>query len=180
MKHPSEAKFSDHENALEDDDDWISKSQLKRESKDIQLLGKKLGTLNPEQLSRVPLPENLIDALSLAHKIAHKHGAVKRQFQYIGKLLRSMDVEPIIQAVKDFEDADNSSKALFKKMEFWRDRIVTEGETAIDECCAQYPDMDRQKLRQLSRNHKNANTDAKRTRFARQIFQEIQACLNAQ
>jgi ribosome-associated protein len=177
MKHQTEAQFSQNKDELEDDEDLISKSQLKRDSKDLQLLGKKLAALNPEQLERVPLDEKLLDAIALAHKIANKRGALKRHFQYIGKILRSIDVEPIISAVEDIEDSDNSAKLNFKKVEYWRDRILSEGEAAVNAYCDQQAQADRQKLRQLARNLKQANTEDKKTRFARQIFKEVQASL---
>ena len=164
---------------MEDDENWVSKSQLKRDSKELQHLGKKLAALSPEQLARVPLDDRMSDAIELAHKLSNKRGALKRHFQFIGKILRSMDVEPIIAALNRIEDADNHSKLLFKKLEYWRDRIVAEGDDAINECCAQYQSIERQKLRQLSRNLRNAKTDDKKTRFARQIFKELQASIDA-
>jgi len=180
MTQQTEAQFSSGAPELEDDENWISKSQLKRDSKDLQKLGKKLAAFSPEQLAKVPLDDRMIDAIELAHKLSNKRGALKRHFQFIGKILRSIDVEPIIAAVNRIEDTDNQSKLLFKKLEYWRDRIVAEGDDAINECCEQYPGVDRQKLRQLSRNYRSAKTDDKKTRFARQIFKELQASISDQ
>ncbi len=179
MKPQTEAQISQQQNEIDDDQDWISKSQLKRDSKELQNLGKKLTSFSADQLTKVPLNETMKDAIELAHKLSNKRGALKRHFQFIGKVLRSIDVEPILQAVEAIEDTDNSSKLIFKKMEYWRDRIVAEGDPAINECCDQHDNMDRQKLRQLSRNLKQAQTDEKKTRFARQIFKEIQLSLNS-
>ena len=178
MKHQTEAQFSDEADHI-DHEEWISKSQLKRDSKDLQGLGKKLASLSQEQLAKVPLDDTMQDAIALAHKLANKRGALKRHFQFIGKILRATDVEPILQAVAAIEDTDNSRKLIFKKMEYWRDRIVAEGDPAINECCDQHGNIDRQKLRQLARNHKQAPTEEKKTRFARQIFKEIQASLGS-
>lgn len=178
MKQQTEAQILDTPQDVENDEEWISKSQLKRDSKDLQKLGKKLAALSAEQLSRVPLNDKMIDAIELAHKLSHKRGALKRHFQFIGKILRSIDVEPIITAVERIEDADNSSKLLLKKLEYWRDRILAEGDIAINECCEQYTNMDRQKLRQLQRNYRQAPTDDKKARFARQIFKELQATIS--
>ncbi|MCP4075165.1 MAG: DUF615 domain-containing protein [Gammaproteobacteria bacterium] len=177
MKHQTEAQISDDQNDIDENEDWVSKSQLKRDSKDLQSLGKKLASFNAEQLAKVPLNDKMLDAIELAQKLSSKRGALKRHFQFIGKILRSIDVEPILAAVQAIEDTDNSGKLIFKKMEYWRDRIVTEGDPAIDECCDKYHNMDRQKLRQLSRNLKKAPSEEKKIRFARQIFQEIQAVL---
>lgn len=168
---------ADDEDSLEDAYDEVSKSQLKRDSKDLQRLGKQLTAYSDEKLGKVPLGEKLLDAILLAQKLSNKRGALKRHFQYIGKILRSIDVEPILAAMAKIEDSDNSQKLLFKKMEYWRDRIISEGDPAINDCCEQTPSMDRQRLRQLSRNYKQAASEDKKTRFARQIFKEIQACL---
>lgn len=177
MKHQTKAQISGQHNGIDKYEDWISKSQLKRDSKELQSLGKKLASFSTEQLAKVPLNDKMQDAIELAHKLSNKRGALKRHFQFIGKVLRSIDVDPIISAVEAIENTDKSGKLIFKKMEYWRDRIVAEGDPAINECCEQNNNMDRQKLRQLSRNHKQAQTDAKKTRFARLIFQEIQASL---
>ena len=178
MKHQTEAQISDEPDQIEGEEDWVSKSQLKRDSKGLQSLGKKLASYGPEQLAKVPLNDKMLDAIALAHKLSNKRGALKRHFQFIGKVLRSIDVEPILAAVASIEDTDNSSKLIFKQMEYWRDKIVAEGDPAINECCEQHENMDRQKLRQLARNLKQAPTEDKKTRFARQIFKEIQAVLN--
>ncbi len=178
MKHQTEAQISDEQPDIDENEDWVSKSQLKRDSKDLQRLGKTLASFNAEQLAKVPLNDKMVDAIALAQKLSNKRGALKRHYQFVGKILRSIDVEPILDAVKAIEDTDNSSQLIFKTMEYWRDRIVAEGDPAIDECCDQHDNMDRQKLRQLSRNLKKAPSEEKKTRFARQIFKEIQAVLN--
>ena len=180
MTQQTEAQISSDAPDLDDDENWISKSQLKRDSKELQKLGKKLAAFTPDQLARVPLDDRMIDAIELAHKLSNKRGALKRHIQFIGKILRSIDVEPIIAAVHRIEDTDNQNKLLFKKLEYWRDRIVADGDDAINECCDQYAELDRQKLRQLSRNYRNAKSDDKKTRFARQIFKELQASIGEQ
>lgn len=174
MTQQTEAQNSSSTDQFNDDEDWISKSQLKRDSKDLQKLGKKLAALNPEQLAKVPLQDNMVDAIALAHKLSNKRGALKRHFQYIGKLLRATDVEPIIEVINRIEDTDNQNKLHFKKLEYWRDRILAEGDDAINACCDQHAAADRQKLRQLARNFRNAGNDEKKTRFARQIFKALQ------
>lgn len=174
MKPETEAQISDQPE-IDDNQDWISKSQLKRDSRDLQNLGKKLASFSQQQLDTIPLDDTMKDAIALAHKLSNKRSALKRHFQFIGKILRSIDVEPIQQAVDVIEDTANSSQLKFRKIEYWRDRIVEEGDPAINECCEQHDNMDRQKLRQLSRNLKKAPTDEKKTRFARQIFKEIKA-----
>ena len=158
-----------------DDDSGIdkkSKSQVKRELKALQDLGKKLAGYNQEQLAKIPLNEQLLEAIRLAHKIANKRGALKRHFQYIGKLLRNLDPTPIIQAVELIEQADRQNRQRFKRLEQWRERILAEGDPAINQLCQESPQMDRQKLRQLARNHQAA-TEQHKVKFARQLFKEL-------
>lgn len=176
MKPQTEAMNSDltDDEDLEDlDDQWISKSQLKRDSKDLQKLGKKLVAYTPQQLSRIPLNDTLLDAIHLAHKLLNKRAALKRHFQFIGKILRSIDTDPIFNAVSVIENDDQGTKLLFKKIENWRDRILETGDLAINECCDAHAQIDRQKLRQLGRNYRQAPSEEKKTQVARQIFKEL-------
>ena len=154
--------------------EYPSKSQLKRDSKALQELGKKLSRLNPDQLAQIPLNAPLEDAIALSHKLANKRGALKRHHQYIGKLLRNTDATAIIESVQAIEDAQANSVQVFKNIERWRDRILQEGDSAIQEFCSQHEFGDRQKLRQLYRNHGQA-TDDQKIRFARLLFQELRA-----
>lgn len=178
MSSQTEAPIDTLETDLEEDIEWVSKSQLKRDSKALQDLGKKLSHYNDQQLDRIPMPEALKDAIELAQKISNKRSALKRHYQYIGKLLRNIDVEPIIQAVEKIEVTDQDQKRQFKLAESWRDKITELGDEAINACCQQHPQMDRQRLRQLFRNHRNANSPEKKTRLSRELFREVQAQLS--
>ncbi len=172
MSRQTEAPFSADQEHTEEQVEWVSKTQLKRDSKALQDLGKKLSQFNPEQLAKIPLNDELLDAIRLAHKIANKRGALKRHYQYIGKLLRNIDAEPILLAVQALEQVDAHNRQLFKQIENWRDRILAEGDPAIQALCAEHGQMDRQKLRQLWRNHQAGN-EQQRTRIGRQLFREL-------
>lgn len=177
MKPQTEAPFSDCEVHTEDGVECISKTRLKLNSKSLQNLGKKLCTYNDDQLARIPLGEKILEAISLAHKLSNKRSALKRHYQYIGKLLRSIEAGPVVQAVEALEDASRFNKQAFKQSEYWRDRILEQGDKAIFECCQQYPYMERQDIRQLWRNHHLASCDEKKNRFARLLFKKIHAGL---
>lgn len=173
MRTEEEAQIEDSEEEFE----IISKSQLKRESQALQELGKKISHYNADQLARIPLDDKLKDAIAVAHKLVNKRSALKRHYQYIGKLLRNVDVEPIQSAVDDIENAAQKNRQHFKQLEYWRERILDEGDNAINECCTQYPLLERQQLRQLWRNHQHAK-DEKKHHIARQLFRELQACID--
>ena len=168
------------ENEAEFDDiEYVSKSQLKRESQALQDLGKKLAALPLDHLARIPLDDQLRDAIDLAKRIQNKRSALKRHYQFIGKLLRARDPDPIIAALAELDRESQQSIQLHHRAERWRDRVIDEGNGAIDALVAELPAADRQKLRQLWRNHGNAPSDAKRTQNARLIYKEIRRVLDA-
>jgi ribosome-associated protein len=156
----------------QDDEDWISKTQRKRECDALQQLGEELLTLKNDELDSFDLPDDLYDAIRAAKKI-RQHGALKRQKQFIGRLMRTVDAEQVEQRLNAIRHKDDINNAQFKRMEKWRDRILDEGDTAINELVNEYPDADRQQLRQLYRNAMNEQKNNKPPASARQLFKYI-------
>ncbi len=161
-----------------DEIEYVSKSQLKRDSLALQDLGKRLAALPADHLARIPLDPQLREAIDLAHRIRNKRSALKRHFQYIGKLLRARDPEPIRAALDEIDRDSQQSIHRHPRAEAWRDRIVDEGNTAIDALLDERPAADRQKLRQLLRNLEQARSDGKKNEQARQIYREVFASLD--
>ena len=151
----------------------VSKSQLKRESHALQDLGKRLAALPAEQLHRVPLDEQLSEAIALARRIQNKRSALKRHYQFLGKLLRARDTETIHLALEALEQKNQQSIHRHHRAERWRDRIIEQGNEAIDALLDERPAADRQKLRQLWRNHAQAGSETKKVQQARLIYREI-------
>lgn len=164
----NEAKFNDPGEV-----EVVSKSQLKRESHNIQNLGKRLVAMSPQQLSKIPLDEHILAALAFAQKIQNKRSALKRHYQFIGKLLRARDTKPIYAAIKLIDDDNHRQIKLFHQAEMWRDNIIANGIDSIEALLNQQAGANRQKLRQLWRNYSTAKTDDKKTRVARLIYQEV-------
>jgi ribosome-associated protein len=168
------------ENEAEFDEiEYVSKSQLKRESHALQDLGKRLAALPDDLLARIPLDDQLLEAIALAKRIQNKRSALKRHYQFLGKLLRARDPEPIIAALAEIDQESQQSIQRHHRAERWRDRIIDQGFDAIEALLEEVERADRQKLRQLWRNHKNAPTDARRTHNARLIYKEIKQALDA-
>lgn len=161
-----------------DETEIISKSQLKRDSLALQDLGKKLVSLSADQLAKVPLDEAVLDAIALAHRIQNKRSALKRHYQFLGKLLRARDSDPIYAALTEIEQQGQNSIQQHHRAESWRDRIVNEGEIAINEFVEQTPQADRQKLRQLWRNLQRAGSEAKKTQHTRLIYRTVKEYLD--
>lgn len=109
-----------------------SKSARKREVIALQALGEQLIDLSDDQLSDINTDAQLIEYVREAKKI-QSHGALRRQKQLIGKIMRNIDPEPIRQALSRFGRDGQVSNALFKDAEQWRDRIVENGEPALSE-----------------------------------------------
>ena len=157
---------------LEDDEEWISKTQRKRECDALQELGEQLISLKSEELEQFDLPDSLASAIQEAKKI-HKHGALKRQRQYIGKLMRDVDADSISQQLNKVRHKDDLHNAQFKRIEKWRDRILSEGDKAISELINEFGEADRQHLRQLYRNAMSEQKKNKPPVSSRLIFKYI-------
>lgn len=151
----------------------VSKTQLKRESIDIQKLGKRLVEMSAEQLTKIPLDEHVLEAIALAKKIQNKRSALKRHYQFLGKLLRARETDPIIEALRVIEEANHGHIQRFHQSEMWRDEIIAKGNEAIESLVSQQPGADRQKLRQLSRNYISATKVERQTQIARLIYKEV-------
>ena len=122
-------------------DERPSKSERKRRSDDLQSLGEALIDLPDSEFNALPLPEALRDAVLLARKIT-KHGGLYRQKQYIGKLMRKIDAEPIRAALEARHERERVEALRFRRIEQWRDRLLQEGASAIERLAAEVPGID--------------------------------------
>ena len=118
-----------------------SKRERKRRSDDLQSLGEALIDLPDSELNALPLPEQLRDAVLLARKIT-AHGGLYRQKQYIGKLMRKIDAEPIRAAMEAKREREQVEALRFRRIEQWRDRLLQDGPSAIDRLAAEVPGID--------------------------------------
>jgi ribosome-associated protein len=163
----------------EDDPDTPkSKSQRKREVSALQDLGTALEALPKDKLAKVPLPENLADALRDAKRIT-SHEGKRRQMQYIGKLMRTLtddDVEAIRRVLATFVGASKAETARLHAIERWRDRLIA-GDDAVTEFIAAHPDTDVQALRTLVRNARKEAQLAKPPKSSRELFQMVKQAL---
>ena len=113
-----------------------SKSARKREQLELQTLGEQLIALNDDELASLALDERLCDAVKNARSMK-AHGALRRQKQLIGKLMRDLDPEPIRLALVALRADDARDKQIFARAEKWRDRIAREGAEALDAFAAE-------------------------------------------
>jgi len=119
------------------------------------------------------LDENLFDAVVAAAKMK-SHGALRRQRQLIGKLMRNVDPEPIRRALNAFQHQERTAKDVFRRAEEWRDRIVQSGHPGLNE----FFDMTGRENRDLSvllNEYAAARDDSGRRTLQRKIFRLVHA-----
>lgn len=136
------------EKDFEDEDTGPSKSELKREMLALQKLGEKIVKLSNGDLATIPLDHKLADAVQIARRIK-SHEGLRRQMQYIGKLMRTTDIELIEQAIQKLEDGRKQIAEQFHQLENWRDELIELGPNSIELVIEKFPHADRQHLRQL-------------------------------
>ena len=163
---------------FEDDDDFDrpSKSQLKRDMTALQKLGEELLAMPESRWEPLALPEILYDALRHAKKITNFEGK-RRQIQYIGKLMRKIDADPVREAVATYKLGHAQDSLRLHESERWRERLLAD-DAALQEFLTAHVDVDIQQLRNLVRAARKdaANEPEKRSgRAFRELFQFIKA-----
>jgi ribosome-associated protein len=168
---PREVEMTDDDGNA---DERPSKSARKRESQALQELGEELIALPDTIFASVELPETLRDAILAARRIT-SHGALFRQRQFIGKLMRGIDVAPIRLAIDQHRTRQRSGGARFHQIEDWRDRLLREGAPAIPGLQAVAPHIDPNRLRELIGVIESAHDDHSRRTASRALFRYLES-----
>lgn len=187
----------DHDDGADDgfqDEDFSgrpSKTRLKKQMHDLQALGKELDEMPAHRLKAiVGMPESLLDAL-LDLKRTRSHEGRRRQLQYIGKIMRGIDPEPLREAVASFKLPGAKETLALHTAERWRDRLIAEDD-AFTQWMGEHPGTDAQALRTLIRNARKDQATAaaaaaqaaeapteRKGRAYRELFQQIKSTLAA-
>jgi ribosome-associated protein len=158
-----------------DDSDEInlppSKTKIKKQMHDLQDLGEQLTELSKDHLAELDIPDNLRDAVREVKKIK-SFGALKRQMQYIGKLMRDIDPAPIQARLSEWNGTSKQHIAWLHQVERWRDRLI-EDPNSLTELLAAFPGADVQHLRALIRNAIKEKELMKPPKNYREIFQVL-------
>lgn len=149
-----------------------SKTKQKEAMHELRDLGAELVELSVGQLKRINLPENIFDAVRDCQKIT-AHGARRRQIQYLGKLMRGVDDEPIRAGLAMLRGESSAEVARLHRLERFRLRLL-EDEAVLAEIAAQWPGVDLQHLRTLRRNALKEKENNKPPKNFRAIFQLLQ------
>jgi ribosome-associated protein len=148
-----------------------SKSERKRAMHDLQALGERLVELDPGRLAELALPERLVDAIAQARGITQHEGR-RRQLQFIGKLMRDVDPEPLKAALARSQRGSNAARARFAQVEQWRDRMLAEPD-ALARFLDAYPDADRAVFTALVHDASAERSRASPPHKSRALFRAI-------
>ena len=149
----------------------ISKTKLKAEADAAQDIGKKLIALSKDRLIKLNLPEALFDAVLEAKRLT-ANGAIRRQLQYLGRLMRDIDSAPIVEQLQAWEGKNVQENARFHGMERWRTRLISDP-NALQEFLNLYPQIDIQQFRNLIRNAQREEAANKPPKSSRELFKLI-------
>ena len=128
-----------------------SRTKKKKEAKEIQMLGLELAKLSAAQLERIEIPEPLRAALIQGKSIT-SNVAGRRHRQFIGALMRDVAPETVRQALIQAETAIPAAQDTGREARMWIDRLLTEDPAEMEALLAEFPGLERQRLRQLLRN----------------------------
>jgi ribosome-associated protein len=152
-------------------DDLPSRSQLKRDSQELRDMGAQLVQMPNAHLDKITMDNTLLAAIKEARRLK-SNDARRRQIQYIGKLMRNMDLTEIRHSVEKLNHQSQTFRQHFAMLEQWRDRLIDEGNDAIEEFLTAFPNADRQQIRNLSRQagrEKNDSAKSKLFKYLKEI-----------
>ncbi|HEY2782193.1 MAG TPA: ribosome biogenesis factor YjgA [Steroidobacteraceae bacterium] len=160
---------NDVQDSGETEEQRLSKSARKREAASLQELGVKLSALPDQEIKALDLPENLFIALRDLRRLP-SHGAQVRQRQYIGKLMRNIDPEPVLAKLAERKQQHDVEIRHFQQIERWRDRLLSEPAVALGELLEEYPKADRATLTRLLEKAEKERLEQRSPVGARELF----------
>lgn len=152
------------------DQELKSKTEIKKEMYQLQDFGQRLIEMSKHQRSRLPLTDDLKDAMIVADKISNKNEALRRHIRHIAKILVETDLAPIYQAIDVMANKHQQETAKFNRLENLRDELIEQGNDAIETLLAEFEQMERQKLKQLVRHAAKEKKAEKLGKHYRNLF----------
>ncbi|TMM47817.1 ribosome biogenesis factor YjgA [Colwellia ponticola] len=129
-----------------------SKTEVKREMHQLQDFAQSLIEMSKHQRSRLPLSDDLKDAMILADKIRNKHEALRRHIRHTARILLETDLAPIHHAIEVMANKHQQETAKFVRLESLRDELIEQGNDAVEALISEFPTIERQKIKQLIRH----------------------------
>ncbi|MQY50716.1 ribosome biogenesis factor YjgA [Rhodocyclus gracilis] len=152
----------------------LSKTRRKQAMEELQTLGEELAGLSSDRLKKIDLPESLHDAVRQVQRMTRNDEARRRQMQYIGRLMRDIDPEPIRAALAEARGDSAVEIARMHRLERLRAAILAD-ERALGEVANEFPGADLQHLRALRRSALKEQANGKPPRSYRALFRELRA-----
>ena len=153
------------------DDIRISKTQKKKQMNALQDLGMELTALSNDTLKKIGLPEDLLQAV-LDYKKITANGALKRQTQYIGRLMREVDPEPIAAYLARLKGESAAYNAYMQRLEMLRERLLAD-DAVLTGLMDRHPHIDAAALRTHIRNARKEKELGKPPKAFRALFQQL-------
>lgn len=158
--------------SFDDANEKPSKSERKREMQALQDVGEAIIKLSVGEFATIPLEGELLTAITLARRLKSGEG-LRRQMQYVGKLMRHADTVAIEAALQDLQNGRALHNQRFHQLEQLRDLLISEGVSAMDKVLEPYPHADRQHLRQLILTAVKEREQEKPPAAARKLFRYL-------
>ena len=149
----------------------VSRTKKKQQVEELQKLGAALIALPAVTLDALDLPAPLLAAVRDAQRFT-SHGAIRRQLQFIGKIMRRIDPEPVRAAVAAITNQSATTRARHKRMEQWRERLIAD-DAALTEFAGAHARADLQAMRTIIRNARKEIAESKPPRAQRELFRLI-------
>tara|TARA_Y100000588_G_C13992726_1_gene812194 strand:- start:232 stop:753 length:522 start_codon:yes stop_codon:yes gene_type:complete len=163
---------------IEEEIIYVSKSELKRDAQQYQQLAIDLAAMSNKQRDKLPLSDDLVEAMVVADKIRAKSEAYRRHINYISKTLRLTDnVADIEAAIELMLNKNNQADVLLNKIESTRTELINNGDSLINELLEQYASLERQKLRQLVRQAAKEAKAEKPAKGYKDLFQYLKEAM---
>lgn len=156
-------------------EDWVSKTDKKRNSEDMLVVARSLMKLSDAQRKSMSMSDELNQAIILAIKIKKNKEAFRRQMQLISKILRQGDIDEVRASMQKQALHHKSSDPVFLKLEAIRDEMLNNGDEAVNAFLEEHPTAERKRLRQLIRQANKEAKLEKPLKSARELFQYIKS-----
>ncbi|EKU83313.1 ribosome-associated protein [Massilia sp. UYP32] len=172
MPNPNRGSVGFQSNEFEPEYDRPSKSELKRQSNELQKLGEQLVDAPRDRVKRVPMPEDVRDVILETQTITNHEGR-RRALQFVGKKMRTLDEEEVAaiqRAIDSWKGASKSETAALHALERRREKLLAD-DKALTVLLEENPELDVQHLRTLIRNARKEVAESKPPKAYREIFQ---------
>ncbi|QYF95801.1 DUF615 domain-containing protein [Massilia sp. PAMC28688] len=172
MPNPNRGACGFQSSEFEQEYERPSKSELKRQMNELQKLGEELVAAPRDRVKRVPMPEDVRDAILMCQTITNHEGR-RRQTQYVGKMMRTLDEEEVAviqRTIDSWKGMSKADTAALHALERRREKLLAD-DKALTVLLAEHSELDGQHLRTLIRNARKEQAENKPPKAYREIFQ---------